>query len=84
MHQAIDIVHDVNHGLHLLWFVLILANINPLHATFFSGNIKNWYGTVSWHPSPLKPRTYLFYIGSIMGADVLAMQGYDIDYVEPE
>ena len=38
--------------------------VNPLH----------WHVTGSWNPSP-KTGTYLFYIVSIMAADVLATQG---------
>ena len=61
------------------------AMINPLRAKFFRGNIKHiftfyvipphWYDTGGWNPSSNKTRTYLFYIGSIMAAGVLATQG---------
>ena len=34
-----------------------------------------WHDTGSWNPASCKTRTYLFYIVSIMGADVLVMQG---------
>ena len=39
---------------------------------------RHWHETGSWNPYSIissKTRNYLFYIVSIMGADVLAMQG---------
>ena len=44
--------------------------VNSLRAKFFGGN-KNMY----LHMSFLNIDIYLFYIVSIMGADVMAMQG---------
>ena len=47
-----------------------------------------WYATVIWNPSSCKTRTYLFYIVSIMGADVLdrsqGISNHDNGYVEEE
>ena len=58
---------------------------NPLRAKFSKRNINiyytfyvippKWYDKGSWNPSWSKTRAYLFYIGNIMAADVLATQG---------
>ena len=65
------------------WLLAHQQNLHPPHveleSEYTSTNIcwdsNTTYGTGSWNPFPCETRTCLFYIVSIMGADVLGTQG---------
>ena len=75
----------MGHGVSIVSTLEKISCLNPLYAELFIGYIKNvstiyiipphWYDTSSWNCSSCKTRTCLFYIVSVMGANVLAMQG---------
>ena len=66
-------------------FSVYVLGVNPLRAKFFPREHKHtftfcvicphWYNVGNWNPSSNKTRTYLFYMVSIMAADVLATWG---------
>ena len=73
MVQVVEFLPFVRQGVHCN--TLQYNTINFLHAIFFWTYKYVWHDTGSVNPSSFRTKTRLFYIVSIMGADVQATQG---------